>query len=415
MQSLNMNSQNKSNDLYFLILSIFLGAFVGFYFPHFMNNLEWVGKVFMNYLMLLILPLIFFALVQAITSIGNLNQLSKLGKYSFFIIFLNVSLASAIGILFALFFHPGQNVHPELLLGATKSTEMLSEQSISFTSFITGIFPSNLASAAVKSEILPIVIFSLFFSIVCLKNNQKESVQIAIKFFQGIKEILLNMLSIVMKITPLAMFSLIGNAISHSILNGHFSEDFKGILGFSSLFIAGSVFLCFVQFLILFVLIGKKSLPFFKNSLKSSSTGFATSSSMATLPVMLLYSNELEIDDSIAKFTLPLTVVFNLGSSALYVACATLFICQGLNYPLTTGHIIVIYLTTILTGMGTTGIPNAGFIATMTVLKTIALPTSAVAILFPIDAVLSRIRTSVNVWGHLVCVKCISLILEKKK
>ena len=134
---------------------------------------------------------------------------------------------------------------------------------------------------------------------------------------------------------------------------------------------------------------------------------------MATLPVMLLHTQELEISDDVAKFTLPLTVVFNLGSSALYVASATVFVCQVLHFNLNIWSIFIIYFTTVLTGLGTTGIPNAGFIATMTVLKTIALPTSSVAILFPIDALLSRIRTAVNVWGHLVCTKCVDLFYKK--
>ena len=74
---------DKSNrELCILFLSIITGGFVGFYFPHFMTSIAWIGKVFMNYLMLLVLPLIFFALVTAITSIGDINKLGKLGKYS---------------------------------------------------------------------------------------------------------------------------------------------------------------------------------------------------------------------------------------------------------------------------------------------------------------------------------------------
>jgi Na+/H+-dicarboxylate symporter len=109
-----------------------------------------------------------------------------------------------------------------------------------------------------------------------------------------------------------------------------------------------------------------------------------------------------------------LTVVFNLGSSALYVACAAIFVSEVLHADISGWNIAIIYFTTVLTGLGTTGIPNAGFIGTMTVLRTISLPTSAVAILFPIDAVLSRVRTAVNIWGHLVCTQCVDLWIHKK-
>lgn len=407
--------KNKANrDLFILLLAIILGSIIGFYFPNFMSSIAWVGKIFMNYLMLLVLPLIFFALVSAITSMGDIKKLGNMGKYSIITIFLNVAMAAAIGLIFALFFKPGEGVNSELLINETNKQLSNTQASLTFTDFISGIFPPNLGEVAIKSQILPIVFFSVFFAIIAIKNINKNTVQIVISACIGFKDILLEMIGFVMKITPIAMFSLIGNAVSSSILKGHFYEDLMGILKFIIIFLAGCALLCMIQFFILYILMGKKSFLFLSQSIKSSTTGFATSSSMATLPVMLLNAHESQIDDTVAKFTLPLTVVFNLGSSALYVACATVFVSQVLHADISGWNIIIIYFTTVLTGLGTTGIPNAGFIATMTVLRTISLPTSAVAILFPIDAVLSRVRTAVNIWGHLVCTKCVDIWIQKK-
>jgi Na+/H+-dicarboxylate symporter len=282
--------KDKANkDLSILFLSIILGAIIGFYFPNFMSSLAWIGKIFMNYLMLLVLPLIFFALVSAITSMGDIKKLGLLGKYSIITIFLNVAMAASIGLIFSLFFKPGQGVNASLLMNMNESKNQLSitQNDLTFTDFISGIFPPNLGEVAIKSEILPIVVFSVFFSIIAIKNIPKNTVQVVINACVGFKEILLEMIGFVMKVTPIAMFSLIGNAVSSSLLKGHFVEDFLAILKFIIIFLSGCVFLCLVQFLILYILMGKKSFLFLSQSFKSSITGFATSSSMATLPVML--------------------------------------------------------------------------------------------------------------------------------
>lgn len=407
--------EKTNRELIIILLAIIFGCGFGYYAPDFMTSYAWVGKIFMNYLMFLVLPLIFFALVSAVTSLGDIKKLGLLGKYSIFAILLNVALASFIGLIFSLMLKPGQGVSADLLISGFNSNLFSNEKSLTFSDFITEIFPPNLAEVVVKSQILPLVVFSVFFAIIAIKNSPKKTVDFVIQACAGCKDIFLDMIGVVMKFTPIAMFFLIGNAVSTSLLSEHFSEDMLGIFKFILVFIIGCIFLCFLQFIILFVVLGKNAGLFFTKSLKSSTTGFATSSSMATLPVMLLNSQDLEIDETVSKFMLPLTVVFNLGSTSLYVASATLFVTQVLHINVTVWSLIVIYFTTLLTGLGTTGIPNAGFIATMTVLRAISIPTSAVAILFPIDAILSRVRTSVNIWGHLVCTKCVDIWLKKPK
>lgn len=406
--------KDKTNrELFLLIVAILLGGFVGVYFPHFMSSIEWMGKIFMNSLLSLVLPLIFFALVSAVTSMGNINKLGKLGLITIIVILVNVGIASFIGLMLALVFKPGHGIDANLLIQGFSSQTLKNSGAMSFSDFIVSMFPPNLGEIAIKSQILPIVVFSVFFSIIATKNSENNAVQAALKVCVGFRDILMDMLKILMKVTPIAMFALIGNAIASSLLSGHFYTDILGISKFIFIFLLGCFLLCILQFIIVFILLGRKSFIFFEKTIKSSATGLATSSSMATLPIMLLSAHEAKIDDAVSKFALPLTVVFNLGSSALYVAAATVFVSQVLHTDISGWNIAVIYVTTVLTGLGTTGIPNAGFIATMTVLKTISVPTSAIAILFPIDTILSRIRTAVNVWGHLVCASVIDFIIHR--
>ncbi|WP_161597709.1 dicarboxylate/amino acid:cation symporter [Fluviispira multicolorata] len=402
-------------NLIILLFSILLGGLCGYYFPNFITSIEWIGKIFMNTLMMLVLPLIFLALVSAITSMGDITKLGTLGKVTILVIIINVSSAALIGMLLAFFLKPGLGVNPSLMGHDVQDLLKSTSENLGFSEFILSMFPANLGEVAIRSQILPIVVFGIFFSIVALHLLKQNSVAIALKVCAGFKDILMGMISVVMKVTPIAMFSLIGSSVASSLLKGNLSEDMLGILKFLIIFLAGCLILCVLQFLILRIIYGKNANSFLMQSIGSVSTGFATASSLATLPVMLIAAESQKIDEATAKFALPLTVVFNLGSSALYVATATLFVSQVLGIEISGFNIFIIYITTVITGLGTTGIPNAGFIATVTVLKTISVPSTSVAILFPIDAILGRVRTSVNIWGHLVCTKIIQIYLTKKR
>ncbi|WP_186646853.1 dicarboxylate/amino acid:cation symporter [Fluviispira vulneris] len=407
--------KKSDRDLIVLLLSIFFGGLCGYFVPNFIQSIEWIGKIFMNTLMMLVLPLIFLALVGAITSLSDISKLGSLGKVTILIIIINVASAALIGLLLSLFLKPGIGVNPSLMGHDLQALLTDSSKNLGFSEFILGMFPANLGEVAIRSQILPIVVFGIFFSIVALRMLNKNSVSIALKVCSGFKEILMGMISFVMKLTPIALFSLIGNSVSSSLLKGNLAEDMLGIFKFLIIFLLGCVILCVLQFIILRILSGKNANTFLTQSIGCVSTGFATASSLATLPVMLIAAETQKIDETIAKFALPLTVVFNLGSSALYVSSATLFVSQVLGIEISGLNIFLIYITTVITGLGTTGIPNAGFIATVTVLKTISVPPTTVAILFPIDAVLGRVRTSVNIWGHLVCTKLIQIWLTKQR
>jgi Na+/H+-dicarboxylate symporter len=139
-----------------------------------------------------------------------------------------------------------------------------------------------------------------------------------------------------------------------------------------------------------------------------------TSSSIATLPVTLLVAKKQEVNDEVAKFVLPFATTINMAGTAMYEAVSALFFCQILGMHLSIFSQIGVFFVSIMAGMGAAGIPEGGLVTMVMVLRSVSVPTSAIALLLPFDRLLDRCRTMVNVWGDLVCATAVDHFISRK-
>ena len=136
---------------------------------------------------------------------------------------------------------------------------------------------------------------------------------------------------------------------------------------------------------------------------------------MITLPVTLMVAKKQDVSEEVAKFVLPLATTINLAGTAMYEAVSALFFCQILGFHLSIASQIGVFITAILAGMGATGIPEGGLVTMVMVLRSVSVPTSAIALLLPFDRILDRFRTMANVWGDLVCAATVDHFTKMKK
>lgn len=380
-----------------ILLSIALGITCGVFFPNAMIATNWIGQLFINLLKLIVLPLIFCALVSAITSLGG-KKLGSIGFYTLAYVMLSVSIAVIIGLVLLNTFNPGIGMPASLI---TANATPMDLKPVPFSSYLLSLFPPNIIEAAAKYEIMPIVFFSIVFSISCISVG--KSAQPVIDFFVGLRDVLIRMIIWLMYLTPIGLFSLLGSAIAEASLQNLLIQSLKGMLIFIGIFLFG-LFLQILWQAILVTLVTRRSPRQFLSSASNALlTAFATSSSMATLPVTLMVAKNENIDDDVARFVLPLATTINLAGTAMYEAVSALFFCQILGFDLSIPAQIGVFLTAILAGMGATGIPEGGLITMVMVLKNVNVPTSAIGLLLPFDRILDRFRTMTNVWGDLAC------------
>lgn len=401
----------KNNYMFFLILlSIVLGIVCGVFFPKETIEIRWIGQLFINMLKIIVLPLIFCALVSAITAIGGMKKLGSIGVLTLGYVFLSLSIAVIIGLVLLNVFKPGVGIAPSLILANATHTDL---KQMEFSSFLLTLFPPNIIAAAAKYEIMPIVFFSIVFAIACLKVG--ESAKPVILFFTGLRNVLVKMIVWLMYLTPLGLFSLLGTAVAEATLKNLLLKSLGGLLLFVFIFICGLLFQILWQLLIVIFVLRKNPKQFLKDSSNALLTAFATSSSMATLPVTLLAAKNQNVSDDVARFVIPLATTINMAGTAMYEAVSALFFCQILGFDLSIAAQIGVFITAILAGMGAAGMPEGGLVTMVMVLRSVNVPTSAIGLLLPFDRILDRFRTMTNVWGDLVCAATVDHLQRRKK
>jgi Na+/H+-dicarboxylate symporter len=217
-----------------------------------------------------------------------------------------------------------------------------------------------------------------------------------------------------MYLTPIGLFSLLGSAVAEASLQNLLLDSLKGMLLFIGIFLFGLLLQISWQAILVAVITKRSPRKFIASASNALITAFATSSSMATLPVALMVAKKENISDDVARFVLPLATTINLAGTAMYEAVSALFFCQVLGFDLSIPAQLGVFLTAILAGMGATGIPEGGLITMVMVLRNVNVPISAIGLLLPFDRILDRFRTMTNVWGDLACAAIVDHLQQRK-
>lgn len=388
----------KNNMFTWILVSIALGIFFGVEYPKEMIDIQWIGQLFINLLKLIVLPLIFSALVSAIASIGGVQRLSTIGFYTIGYVMVSVSIAVVIGLVLLNTFQPGSEIPPSLILANATPADVTP---MPLSRYILTLFPPNIVEAAAKYEIMPIVFFSIVFALACLAAG--KTAKPVIDFFVGLRNVLIKMIIWLMYLTPIGLFSLLGTAVAEASIEHLLLQSLKAMITFILVFLGGLFLQISWQITLATILSKSSPKEFLSRASNALITAFATSSSMATLPVTMMVAKEQKVSDDVAKFVLPLATTINLAGTAMYEAVSALFFCQVLDLHLSLLAQLGVFLTAILAGMGSTGIPEGGLITMVMVLRNVNVPTSAIGLLLPFDRILDRFRTMTNVCGDLVC------------
>lgn len=391
-----------------ILLSIGLGIFFGVLYPSMMISISWIGQLFINLLKLIVLPLIFCALVSAITTLGG-KRLGSIGFYTLMYVMVSVSIAVTIGLVLLNLFKPGAGIPPSLILANATPLDL---KPVPFSSYLLSLFPPNIVAAAAKYEIMPIVFFSIVFSIACISVG--KTAHPVIDFFVGLRDVLIRMIIWLMYLTPIGLFSLLGTAIAEASLQHLLLQSLKGMLVFIFIFLSGLLLQFLWQMALVSLITKRNPREFLSSASNALLTAFATSSSMATLPVTLMVAKNENINEDVARFVLPLATTINLAGTAMYEAVSALFFCQILGYDLSIPAQIGVFLTAIMAGMGATGIPEGGLVTMVMVLRNVNVPASAIGLLLPFDRILDRFRTMTNVWGDLACAAIVDHFQQKQ-
>lgn len=391
-----------------IILTSVLAAFIlGIVLPHIFAHLEFISGTFINLLKLCALPIVLTSLIVTIGNLQKLHELKKVARNSLIYIFITEIIAVTIGLIVFNSVDISGGINAESLLSGAKYTESTST-AIDPSHIFNYIFSSNIFHSLANFDVLPVVAFSIMFGITCALNQEKA--RPILDVMVSTREMFLSLLNGVMYLAPIAIFVLIGTSVADSYLSGALGANLIGLLKFVGLFFVG-LFIHFLWQLLLVAALYRhlgikrilsEAMPIFM-------TSFISSSSLATLPLALEKAVELGGKRKVVNFMLPICASMNFASGMMYEMAACLFFMHILGIHPDLSQQILLALACILTGIAVGGIPETSMVSFVTVFGMANIPLSAIAILMPLDRIVDRVRTMVNIFGN----TCGTLIVSK--
>lgn len=391
--------------LQFIVLGVVAGGVSGWIWGEAMLQVEWVGRLFLDTLKMLIIPLIFAAVISGVASMGDIRKLGRLGGYTVSYYLLTTGIAVVIGLAMVNLLRPGDGLNGSF---GEISANVASKQDVGLTDILLSLVSPNLVSSAAETQLLPLIVFAILLS--AALTTLGRTGEHVIEFFNGINEAMMKLVTWIMYFAPVGIFALIAARLGKAGGGEGFVREIEAV-GMLVVTVLSGLGIHFLVLFAILVLVGRRGFPYLIGMLRALLTAFGTASSSATLPLTMECARESNIDRRAVRFVLPLGSTVNMNGTALYEAAAAMFIAQAYGVEMGLGQQSIILITATLSAIGAAGIPEAGLVTMVIVLKAVGLPLEGIALLLSVDWFLDRFRTSVNVWGDAVGAAVIDRVL----
>ncbi len=353
------------------------------------------GKMFINSLKMLVVPLVTFSLIGGVLGIGDIKTLGRVGIKTLVLYLITTGVAITIGLIIAIGVGPGKGFE------LTSDVTFTAKEAPTLSEVIINLVPSNPVSAYANAEMLQIIFFTILFG-VCLLMVGERGKPIG-KFSLIMNDIIMKIVDVVMMFAPIGVFCLMAKTFSE--------EGFGLIKPMAKYFfvVIGALMVHFVVTMSCIVkfLANLNPLTFFKKMRAAQITAFSTSSSNATIPTTLrCVEKKLGVDNSIASFTIPFGATINMDGTAIMQGVATIFIANVYGIELGITQYLMVIAMAILASIGTAGVPGVGLIMLAMVFDQVGLPVAGIGLILGVDRLLDMTRTAVNITGD-AAVTCV--------
>ena len=352
-----------------------------------------VTALFLRLIKMIIAPLVFSTLVAGIAHMGDIAALGRVGlrSISWFILASLVSLT--LGLLLVNLLQPGIGLN--LPLPPATAASGVETAAFNLKDFVTHLVPASVFEAMATNEILPIVIFSIFFGVALTAVG--DAGKPIVKGVEALVKVMLQVTDYVMRFAPFAVFTAVTSSIAEK------GPEILITFGkFVGSFYLGLAILWALLILAAFLIAGPRVRHLVRYIRDPIVLAFSTASSEAAYPRTLEALDRFGVPPRIASFVLPLGYSFNLDGSMMYMTFATIFIAQAYGIDLTLGQEITMLLVLMITSKGMAGVPRASLVVIAATMSMFKIPEAGLLLILAVDHFLDMGRSATNVVGNAV-------------
>jgi len=339
-----------------MLLSMILGAVVGFIFPVTEASggatvLKPLGTVFINLMFCIVVPLVFASISSAV---ANMQSRKRAGKI------MGVTVATFVitGAIAALIMFVIMKVFPPVLAPwAEIPAEEMGEYA-TFADMIVNFFTvSDFAALLSRKAMLPLIVFSLLFGFGVNLNGGKGTP--VATFLEDMTNVMLKVVKIVTYYAPIAFFAIFADLVA--TYGPQITESYgRALLAYYPL--------CFVYLFTAFPLFawfggGRGAVgTMFRHIVKPAVVSLGTCSSVATIPTNMEEAEATGISKDVSDMVLPLGATMHMDGSCFSCVLKIAFVMGALGQEFSWGMLVPVILVAVLSSVGMSGVPGGGYI-----------------------------------------------------
>ncbi len=369
-----------------------LGALAGWLLgPAAETWLQPLGTLYVNLIRMIAVPLVFFAVMNAVSALHGQQSVAALGGRTFGWFAATATLAVGVGLGAAFLFNPGVGVD------LTPPADFQPRDVPGPVQVLLDIVPTNPFAALAEGRILQVIFFAGLVGFALVKLGEKTE---GLRRLVGqASETMIQVTRFVLEMTPIGTFGLIAGLVG--------AYGFERLLPLGSFVIALYVACAFHIVVVyggLLLTHGLNPLKFFRGAGPAMQIAFVSSSSFASMPAAIRsVTHGLGVNRDYASFAVPLGASIKMdGCGAIYPVLAAVFAAQYAGIELSFAQYVAILLASVLGSFGTAGVPGTAVVMATVVLSAAGLPLEVLGILLAIDRILDMMRTMTNVTGQML-------------
>jgi len=391
--------------------------------PSLLALTQWLrplGTLFLNLLSMVVIPLVATALFAGVAGLGDLRRVGRLGIRTLAFFWGTTLAAILIGFGVAALLLPLTRITPDQQAALRQAAAADSgavwhaaEQITTGARFIVELIPSNPVRAAVDGNLLPLIVFVTIFAVAAaaLPDDKRHALT---ELADVATQALIRIVRWVLLLAPLGIFAIVAGALAQ--LRVDLIVDLVTAMAvFIVAVIAALAVLIAAVYLPAVAFFARLGVWRYVRAVRASLLmAFSTTSSLATLPVMLeAAESDLRLSRTVASFVLPLGASVGRAGSALFQAVAVMYVARLYGTPLGLAGTFQAGAAVFLASLTVASVPSASIVSLVPAFTATGLPLTGLQLLLGFDRVPDMFRTMTNVFGTLTAATVVAAVEEE--
>lgn len=356
-------------------------------------NYSILSDIFLRLIKMIIAPLVLSVLIMGVAKVGDFKSVGRIGGKTIIYFTFATLLALSLGLVIVNLFEPGTVMALDKPDAGTDAGVKANAQDAK--NFIAHVVPDSIVRVMAENEILPIVIFALFFGVAAASIGEQGKP--IINLMDSLSHVMFKVTNFVMSFAPVGVFGAITAVVIQQGL-----DVLSGYAYLMACFFGGLLFFIFVVLFLICMVCRIKFFSLLSHVKEPILLAFSTASSESAMPKTIEQLEKFGISNRIVSFVLPLGYSFNLDGSIMYMTFATVFIAQSYGIDMTMADQIKMMLILLVTSKGMAGVPRASLVVIAGMLSMFHIPGEGLLLLLAVDQILDMGRSATNVVGNAV-------------